>query len=437
MNRGLPLRFRHYWDKLEATLWFTPALIGAIGCGMAVALLFLDATRSYSDGLLWMLYTGDPASARDLIAALLSGMITMASLAISITMVVLTLAAAQLGPRLVSNFIRDRGTQLVLGFFIATILYLLVVLRTLNESVEGLAVPHFSITTGSALVALSLFVLLFYVHKLARSTNADTVINAVATDLYRRVEKTLPRNGEGESARQPPAPCRRSVSLGQTGYVQTIDVEQLVRSAAAADVTLHVDVRPGQFVLAADRLIAVVPPESCGDELVSSIRAAVLVGPERTPTQDVEYEIRQLVEIALRALSPGINDPFSAIAVIDHLSGALALALGGSLERAVHSDDCGKPRVVRNVVGHGELIAVAFDQIRVAAAGKPAILLGLIRALERLGSHATADSQRHSLRKHAAKIWHAANSSVADPDDRNQIEQRYRELRYRLNAAIQ
>lgn len=424
MNLGSPLRVRYYLAALKRTLWFIPAVFSAVGCSLAVALLIVDFNQLDPDRWLWLLYTGDSASARDLVSTLLSGMITMTSLAVSITMVVLTLAAAQLGPRLVSNFIGDRATQAVLGLFVATILYLLIVLRTMNDQIDGLAVPHFSITMGSILAATSLFVLLFYVHRLARSTNADTIVEAVAADLQHRLESVLPEQPD-EAVPPSVPPHGKGLSLGQAGYIQGIDIDRIVGDAASAGVTVYVTVRPGQFVLRGDRCVSVVPAGKCSDDLVAGIRAAIIVGPERTPSQDIEYGIRQLVEIALRALSTGVNDPFTAITVIDHLGAALETISTRGSETAVHPDTDGNVRLVRTVSDYDGLVDTAFDQIREASAGKPALLVRLMDALARVAVYAGPQTRRRCLREHVEKIRRAGDESIADPSDRDDLKRVY------------
>jgi uncharacterized membrane protein len=429
--RIVPERVRQHWNDLWETLWFLPALISVAGSALAIAMLRLDAAYPRGNERLWFLYTGDADSARDLVAALLSGMITMTALAVSITMVVLTLAAGQLGPRLIRKFISDRVTQGVLGLFIATILYLLIVLRTIHGD---FGVPHAAVTLGSTLAGASLFVLLFFVHKLARSTNSDSVVEAVADDLQRGITARL-REGEPDTPPAPAAPEDAAwISSGASGYVQAIDLDELVGAAQEAEAVLHVLVRPGHFVLAEARCVAAAPAKACSDALRDRVRAAFVVGKQRTPGQDLEYDVRQLVEIALRALSPGINDPFTAIAVIDHLSAGLARIFALALEPALVKDARGAVRVVRSVSDYAGLVGAAFDQIRESAGGKPSILIRLSEALERLAVEARSPEQRAALLDQIEKVWRAGQRSIGEGRDLEDLARRHRAALSRLGG---
>ncbi len=430
--RIAPERIRQHWNALWDTLWFVPALVSVAGCGLALALLRADATEPEAGGRLWFLYTGDAGSARDLVGALLSGIITMTSLAVSITMVVLTLAAGQLGPRLIRKFMSDRTTQVVLGLFIATILYLLIVLRTISGQ-SG--VPHLAVTAGSALAGLSMFVLLFFIHKLARSTNSDSVVEAVADDLRGGIAARMPEGPPTAPPAVTPPDNAAWASPGESGYIQAIDFGLLARTASDADAVLHLTVRPGHFVLADAACVAVAPSGACSDALRDRVRAAIVIGPQRTPAQDLEYDMRQLVEIALRALSPGINDPYTAIAVIDHLSAALARIFARALEPAEFKDDSGVVRVIRSVSNYAGLADAAFDQIREAGSDKPSILIRLSEALERLGPEARSAEQRQALFDQIEKVWRAGQRSIAEGRDLDDLERRYRMARERIDSG--
>ena len=167
-------RLYNLWATLRTGLWFVPTLMAVGAVGLAIVALNLDAGLPEEKARqLWWLHSGGPEDARNLLSTVFSSMITMATLVISITMVVLTLAASQLGPRLVRNFMGDLRTQLVFGIFLMTIIYCLLVLRTLNSELDISAVPHIAVTLGTALALINLFALLFFIHNLARSIVSD------------------------------------------------------------------------------------------------------------------------------------------------------------------------------------------------------------------------------------------------------------------------
>ncbi len=236
---------------MRGQFWIVPALItlhrGAACLRGAALRLGLLGTGTVK---FWWLYSGDASTARDLLSSLLSGLITMTSLVVSLTFVILTLAANQLGPRLISIFMSDREIQLVLGLFIGTILYIILVLRTLNDTLGIEGVPHVAVTIASALTVVCLFSLLFYIHKIGRSIIADTVVNEVAHDVRHDLANLLP---ERDAPDAPPPhlnfPEHCPFSLGHSGYVQVIDYDALVRLAAELDGLIEVKVQAGDYVL--------------------------------------------------------------------------------------------------------------------------------------------------------------------------------------------
>ncbi|KAA0675871.1 DUF2254 domain-containing protein [Roseomonas genomospecies 6] len=432
MGAAMRDRIRHYWAFLHTSLWFVPVLMGVAAVFLAVALLtwgrgVLDDATGY-----WLLYAGDAGNARELLSSLLTGMITMTSLVVSITMVVLTLAAGQIGPRLIRNFIQDWTTQVVLGLFLADIIYLLVVFRTIDGT-QADTVPHLAVSVGTGLTAFCLFVLLVYVHKLARSIIYDNVVQRVAADLRAVIADRLPERDD-EVPETPPNLGGDFVwvDLGQDGYVQAVDLDALVAAACRADAVIRLDVRPGHYVIGGGEHVAVFPAGACTKEMRGAIRGALIVGSERTPTQDVEFGIRQLVEMATRALSPGINDVFTALAVIDNLSASLARILDRGIEPAVLRDSGGAIRLVRDVSGYEGFVGAAFDQIRQAGSGNAAVLIRLIDAIIRLAPRIRSDAQRDALREQLTMILTAGEQTISIPRDLNILKCRWRQADDRL-----
>lgn len=421
-------RLRHYWMILRGNLWFVPMLMSI--AAVALAVLLLTHRDLLPDGAveLWLVYSGDPESARQLLGALLSGIITMTSLVVSITVVVLTLAAGQLGPRLVRNFISDPQTQAVLGLFVATILYLLVVFRSIGGLSSG-GIPHLAVSVGTAMSALCLFVLLFFVHKLARSIMYDNVVRDVTRELRTAIDHLLPEAEASQLTAEPAPENTVWIGLGHDGYIEAIDFDMLVGEARKRGAVLWIKVRPGHFVLARGAHVGVHPPNCCSEELVRAIRNAFIIGAERTPTQDLEYGIRQMVEIALRALSPGINDVFTALAVIDNLTSGLSLIFDRQLEIAAHGDQDGKLRVVRSVTNYDGIVRAAFDQIRQAGQAMPAVLIRLAEGVARLAPYVRLDEQRRSLLRQLTLVQEAGDRFISQDRDRAMLQQSCQEAR--------
>lgn len=418
-------RFEAFWDRLHTSLWFVPvvmslgAMVLALG-GLQVRLGFgSDGTR------IWWLHQGNGSDARSLLTGLMSSMITMASLVISITMVVLTLAAGQLGPRLIRSFMADGRTQAVLGFFIATIVYLLVLLSTLDGKLQEGQVPHLAVTAGVALVLLCVFTLLFYVHHLARSIVADTVVARVGRDLDRAIRAQMPQGEVPAPAWTAPHDLAGTCGLERGGYVQLMDFDALARVAAERDAVLELLCRPGHHLLGGGLHLRVWPAEAADAEMTEALRSAAMMGEESTASEDVEFAARQLVEIALRALSPGINDPYTAVAVIDRLGEAMAVAMTLPEPRRVWVDETGRPRLYAPVPGFESLIDVAFNQIRQAATRSPAVLMRLLEKLGQLAEQARNGTQRRSIGRHVGMVADAGRAAIAEPHDLEALELRY------------
>lgn len=409
-----------FW--LQGRLWLIPAIMSVGAAALAYLMLGtgMGLLQDYVDS--WWIYSGDAGTARDLLSTLLGGMITMTSLVVSITVVVLSLTANQLGPRLIYNFIEDRRIQTVIGLFVATILYTLLVLRSVGDQLgQGAAVPHVAITLASILTAACLFALLYHVNVIAHSIVSDTIVRDIADSLDAMVARMPQEPHEpAEDSATPSYAHRCSSYMNKSGYVQVIDYKDLHGLAREHDLLIELDIRAGHFVLRETEHFEIHSHQPVADETLHKIAKTVIVGPGRTPTQDLEYSVRQLVEIALRALSPSLNDPFTAIAVINRLASALEIVAGRSLPAREHRDDDGRLRVVAQVTDFEGLTDVAFNQIRQAAGAKTAVLMELALRLSDLLQIASSDEQRQAIVKHLQMLERAAQS-IPEPLDRQDL----------------
>ncbi|WP_372425227.1 DUF2254 domain-containing protein [Salinarimonas chemoclinalis] len=411
------------WDAVQSSLWFVPGLM-SLAAG-AIGLVLLRVALPEGDDA-WGLLKTPAASPSDFVSTLLSSMITMATLAISITMVVLTLAANQLGFRLIRTFMSDRRTQVGLGLFLATIVYLLIVLRGLTPDAAAREAAA-AVTGATVLVLASIAMLLFYVHHLARSIVADTLINRVGDQLDATIEQFLPDLSPQQ--RQHPRSIAkhddaRPIHGRASGYVQGIDYGLLVRAACEAGGVVELAYRPGHHVLARGVHAWVTPPEALTPALENAFALAVVVGPERTPVQDLEFAFRQLVEIGLRALSPSLNDAFTGIAVINRLGRSIATVMTRPSAERGFPDEDGVVRVISPVSTFEGLVDVAFHQIRQSAADQPAVLMHLLETLAQLGEIARDPDRKAVIAEHVDLATEAGRRVVVEPRDVAAIEAR-------------
>jgi uncharacterized membrane protein len=427
-------RFRNILARLQGQLWILPALISIGAAALAIWLLTHGASLMRATGRdVWWLYSGDAGTARGLLSGLLSGMITMTSLIVSVTFVILTLAANQLGPRLIGIFVRDRQIQSVLGLFLGTILYVIIVFRTLDDTLGPEGVPHLAVTVASALTVLCVFALLFYIHKIARSIIADNVVEAAAMSLRRDVRQILRPDSE-EAPAEPLVGTRTPISLGRSGYVQVVDYDRLVELARGTDAVLEVKVRAGHYLLRRGEHVVAYGGRPAEAKFVEGVRAAFTVAAEPTPAQDLEHGIRQLVEIALRALSPGINDQFTAFAVVDRLGGAFEDIFERALRPKNLQDKDGRLRVVANRSDPQGLVDAAFDPIRQAGANNAAILIRIADTLGRLAPVLTEHDAAAVLRQ-LDKLRETLEQAGFTASDRNDVLSRIRAAKQALLAA--
>lgn len=415
------LRLLSYWHGVRSSLWALPLLMVA-AAGIA-APLAVHLPVQQSDDPVWFLYSGDAEDAPQFLSNLVTAMITMATLVISITMVVLTLAAQQLGPRLIRSFMADRRTQVVLGLFVATVVYLLLVLRSTSSATDS--VPNLAVTGGTALVLLCLGAVLVFVHHLARSIIADTTINRVGAELDRDVERLMPES----DCKPVPLPSSRPrqsgapLALTKSGYVQSLNYAGLVDIAEAADAVIELSVKPGRHVIEGGTFGWIAPPGAATAERRNKIQKCLTIEGERTSIQDLETSIRQLVEVALRALSPSINDPFTAMAVVDRLTASLAKIMHRGPAQCVWSDETGFVRVVSPPSTFADIVEEAYRQIRQQSHDHPAVLIRLVESLGDLLAQADA-AQRPVLQKEIEVVLDVGRRNIAQKEDLGVLEER-------------
>jgi len=426
-------RLQTLWEFLRTSFWFVPSLmvVGAVGL-MVVTLVAERPMTEVGPSTPWYLFVGNPADARAVLSTVLSSMITMASLVFSITMVVLTLAADQFGPRLIRSFMANPQTQFVLGTFVMTIMYCLLVFPVVDLRKVEKPLPHVSVSIALGLTIISTGLLVLFLHSLARSIVSETVIERVGNELDELLDEMAPLgvSGPAETADPSLLPAdleERAAFLGprRSGYVQAIQFAALAAAATRADVLIVLYFRAGHYVVPGAREMAVYPGERLDEALAAEIRDAIITGVHRTSVQDPDFSLRHLDEIADRALSRAVNDPYTAVAVIDRLSASLCKLMGRALPGGVFRDARGVLRVACTHPTYAGLIEAGFNQIRQNGAGMPIIVLHLLEAIGRIAEHVRLPAQHAALSEQAQVIMEAARGSVSDSFDRGKIEERY------------
>jgi uncharacterized membrane protein len=424
-------------DHLRTSFWFLPAVLLVGATLLAWAALAADSAHDGAWG--GLLFNGGPEGARVLLGTIAGSMVTVGTTVFSITMVALTLASSQFGPRMLSNFVRDRGNQLTIGLFLAVFLYSLLVLRGVRNGVGG--VPDLAVSLAILLAVVALMVLVYFIHHIAAAIQVMNLVQVLADDLRAGLDSTIPDAGE-----QPPVVVAHpeqplpgyAVPATSSGYVQYIDRSALVRRAAERDLSVRLLVRPGRFVIEGTPLARAWTrdghagdPETCDD-----LAALVSVGSRRSVSQDVEFPIRQLVEVGLRALSPGINDPTTATACVNQLSVGLCRVADRPMPPDAHPDHDGFARVVQSTPLTWErLVGGAFDQIRQAAGDHVVVHLHLLEALTTIAGCTTRHDRLAVVRRQGDLVWERAQQAVAQAADLEVVRERYDALLDALGQA--
>jgi uncharacterized membrane protein len=440
-----------HWRRevLRTSLWFVPAIevIAAIGLFALTTVLDKAAYRGEFAVPSWVI-SGTADGVRQILTAIAAAVITVVGVVFSIILVTLTLASTQFGPRMLRNFIRDRGTQLTLGTFVATFVYAVLVLVSIGTGSHGDFVPHIGVTVTLGLMVADLAVLIYFIHHTAISIQLPQVIAGIAADLAEAIEVQGGGRDQGGTKEAGPSTVElltRAESEGgvllapASGYLQFIMHQDLVRLAAEADAVISLEHRPGHFLVRGHRF-AIVWPRDAAAQVRRRLGRAHIIGPHRTLTQDVSFGIDQLVEIAIRALSPAVNDTFTALTCIDWLGENLCKIVARWHPSRVHRDERGYIRVISAEPGYDRLVQRAFEKIRQASLGMPAVMIRQLEALARIMAETTSSGQRRVLLEQAAMIHRASERSVPEADDRVDVRRRYEAvltLESRLASAQQ
>ncbi|MGB6231708.1 MAG: DUF2254 domain-containing protein [Litorimonas sp.] len=368
--------------RLRASYYFIPSLMcfAAIGLGLLTVAIDLNYQPEIREALGWF-YASTVDNARSILTTVAGSMISVAAVTFSLTMVAVTTAAGQYGPRLIGNFMRDRSNQVTLGMFLSTFLFCIVVLRSVSDEMgDGAAglIPSVSVLVALILTLISVGVLIYFIHHIPETLNVGTLTSKVAQTLLSQIERgQFPNDNkletvDGAELGDPFDPAlTQTVRSRASGYVEAISLKGLLEWTDEQGCRVRLRRVPGDFVMQGDALMDIAPDnpaqplaQDLNEQIGSDVRGFVALGRERTVYQNLLFPADELVEIASRALSPGVNDPFTAINCI-HWFGDICLAM----INAPKTPDCvigadGTPRIWAGSVGFDRLCDTLFGQSR-------------------------------------------------------------------------
>ncbi len=349
-----------FWRRLRDKFWVVPLLFAVVAALVGLGLTALDDWLDTSLTLP-LLFAGGPEGARALLAAIITSMISFTALVFSITVVVLQLTSSQFSPRVLRTFLRDWVNQIALGVFVATFVYALVVLRSVRGTAQTDSfVPQVSVTVAFGFVLASIVVFLVYIDHIAQSIRAASIVTRIAEETREVLERRHPADAEQRFPLPPPDEDGHPVTADAPGVVQQVDDQALFRLAEEHGVTIRLLRAVGEFVPQGAPLLD-VHGEDVPD--AESLRSHVHLGKERALDEDVGFGLRQLVDIAERALSPGINDPTTAVQVVDQLHDLLRRLATRPLPPRQQVTETGRLAVHVPQPGLADFLTLAVEEI--------------------------------------------------------------------------
>ncbi|MBS9524158.1 DUF2254 domain-containing protein [Litoribacter alkaliphilus] len=426
-----------FWEMIKTSFWFIPALIVSTAIALAFFLIHVDSKYSMEPfGLFDYIITEDVDSARAILSTIAGAMLNVTSIVFSITLVALTLASSEYGSRLLRNFMNDRLNQTVLGAYIATFMFCLLIMRVVREG-DGSTdefIPNISIIATLIIALANIFLLIAYIHHIAVIIQADNIISDVSDKLNKSLNHIFPTSIGKENLEQDETfinkyiqkiPYKDFVYAEESGYLQLINGNDLIKFAKKNDLILVVKFRPGDLIVKGSELVQVHANKILEEGQADGIRESFVISHARTPTQDAQFAIHQLVEVIARALSPGINDPFTAITALDKLISNLSELADKKFPSPYRFDEGDRLRLVVKCLDFSGMADAAFNQVRQYGKENPSVLIRLMEGLSIVNKFIKMKDREEVILKHAHMAMRAGEDSFSEPEDLKDLRERY------------
>lgn len=422
-------RAKNLWQNLSSNLGFVPGLIVTLFAALGIAVVEIDRTIDLSGER--FVFAGDGSAARTVLSVIAGSLITVAGLTFSITMVVLQLASSQFSPRVLRSFFADRMTQVAIGAYVGTFVYAILVLRAVGSYGTRGFVPRLSVTLAALLGIGAAVLLIAFLHHVSRLVQVSYVTASIGNATLARADVLYPANGVPASAEDAERLLRDwrtttplDVRPSRPGYVQRVALEDLTKRLSGRAERVALLARPGDFV-SLDMSIAQLWPSEAVEDAQSDVHDAFVLASERDLDQDVDFGLRQLADIALKAVSPGINDPATAITCIGYLRSVLCRLGERPFPEGVRRD---REHRITVIVGQRDFEEYLEPMLQIAryADGDAWVTGALLEALIAC-ARSTAAGERPerlpSVRSAFATVAQQARSAAANDRDRNRIEE--------------
>jgi uncharacterized membrane protein len=430
-------RFIKVWQDLQGSYYFIPSLMGLGAVVLAFLTTYLDKHYTLDIATDSLFFSREATAARTILATIAGSMIGVAATTFSITMVAVTSAAGQYGPRLIGNFMRDRGNQITLGTFTSTFIFSLLILRMartgqeLEEATVEAFVPNISVLVALIMTLMSVGVLIYFIHHVPETLNVGNITG--------RVGRRLRRDIEGRYAAEIGEPIHTDavntdfydvlkateVRAEAEGYIQAINHKALLSRVSERNLVAKIEYRPGDFVTRGDVILRLWSDKTLDDSFLKTLLTTFAMGRERTAHQNTLFLADELVEILARALSPGVNDPFTAINCINWFHSALKAFLLSEDPSPFRADEEGKLRIIAYPVTFERLISVLCDQSRAYITSDRNTTLKMMGVLTELAAECEDEDRKEVLKTYLTSFRDAAKEALLSSVDTKAVEDHY------------
>lgn len=427
------------WTRVTSTFWFVPSIAIVIALLFVAFFLKLDSVVDIStDGFGRYLFVNSLESARSLLTTISGAMIGVAGTVFSMTLVALSLTSSQLGSRQIKNFMYDRLNQVVLGSYIATFVCCIIILNVINKFEGNAYIPYLTIMFATILAIANIILLVVFIHHIAVSIQADTVVSEISKTLSKTLETLYPETvGDEEKNDWNDDKFQNEIQnykishqlySADSGYIQYIDSGALMRKSKDLGIILELHCRPGAFMVKDVECGTIYSKEILSEEQLEDFKSCFITGNTRTIQQDAEHSILQLVEIAARALSPGINDPFTAIACVDNLTSSMVYLTKVDFPSRYRLDDDGELRVVAQILSFPSMLNAAFNQIRQFSKDVPSVAIRLMEGLLTINKFVKTNEDKAAIKKHVTMILNMGKNHFIEANDVVDLEKRAKQI---------
>ncbi len=446
------------WEGIVSSFWFMPGLLTVGAIILFVVSHQIDRLLSVGLEELPLIFSGGATAARSLLSTIAGSLITVVATVFSLTIVALQLASTSYTPRLLRNFTSDRGVQVVLGAYIGTFTYALLALRIIRtpESQEPTFIPVISVTLAVVLTLVCVGLLVYFIHHIAGMIQSSTIVKSAHQDATQSLANLTDLENAPAEAQDPRThPAFKElmdeegseIKAQESGYVQYMDLDRILDAAtqedgavekAPAKMVVELPFGPGHFVAAGLPILRLwpapedVPEGGLGEKTEKEIHEAFFFGKERAFSQDFAFGLRQLSDIALKGVSPGVNDPTTSMQAMDRME-AIFIALGEkALPPHIQERNLNGTQVLLKVGRYDfdDVVGLAFDQLRRASftSGQVAVLERLLEVIERALAANALPERQQALWARVFAVGRLAPGQITDPRDAMRLTQKAAEI---------